>query len=47
MKSTMSAEQARKKVRGEDLAGKKSGGSKVKSSAKKSMKEKSSCCCGR
>lgn len=47
MKSTMSAEQARKKVRGEDITGKKSGSSKQKSSVKKTMKEKTSCTCGR
>lgn len=46
MKQTMSAEQARKKVKGEDQAGNSKKASS-KSSSKKSMKQKSSCLCGR
>lgn len=46
MKATMSADKARKKIRGEDVTGKKSGTSKEKSTAKKSMKQKTSCMCG-
>lgn len=47
MKATMSAEKARKRIRGEEDESKKSSSKKKMDSSNKGMKSKTSCLCGR